>query len=94
MEYRRGRHFDICVELGLSTVYRIDGITVTIYGCWHHTVKALSTFEPYTATAQLTLYFMAVDGRKYSHYCLSVLHHLHMCQLGYSRHNYHRCLPV
>ena len=36
--------------VGLSTVHRIDGLTVAVYGGRHRTVRALSKFGPYTAT--------------------------------------------
>ena len=49
--------------IGLFTVYRIDGITVAVYGCRHRTVGVLSRFGPYTATAQLTPYFTVFHSR-------------------------------
>ena len=52
--------------LGLSTVRRIDGITVAV------TVRALSRFGPYTSTVILQ-YFTDVCGRKYGyHYVLTL----------------------
>ena len=38
------------LPLGLSTVRRIDGLTVPVYGGRHRAVGALSKFGPYTAT--------------------------------------------
>jgi hypothetical protein len=49
--------------LGLCTVYRIDGITVAVYGRRHRTVRVLSKFGPYPATAQLTPYPTIFYGR-------------------------------
>ena len=50
-------------SVGLCTVYRIDGITVAVYGGCHRTVEVPSRFEPYTARAQLTPYFTIFYGR-------------------------------
>jgi hypothetical protein len=49
--------------IGLCTVYRIDGITVAVYGRRHRTVRVLSKFGPYPATAQLTPYPTVFYGR-------------------------------
>jgi hypothetical protein len=38
--------------VGLSTVYRINGMTDAAYGGRHRTVRVLSGFGPYTGTAQ------------------------------------------
>ena len=38
-------------RVGLSTVRRVDGFTVAVYGVCHRTVEGQSIFEPYTATA-------------------------------------------
>ena len=50
--------------LGLCTVYHINGITVAAYGRRHRTIRVLSRFVSYPATAQLTPYFTAFYGRR------------------------------
>jgi hypothetical protein len=46
--------------VGLGTVYRIDGITVAVYGVRNRPVGVPSRFVPYTATAHILPYFTAV----------------------------------
>jgi hypothetical protein len=68
LAYRKSSNIDtqyvkyaetICI--GLSTVYRIDGIMVAVYGVRNHPVRVPSRFVPYTAMAHILLYFTAVN---------------------------------
>ena len=54
-------------QLGLSTVCRIDSLTVPVYGSCHHVIKAFGIFVLYMATAQLQPYFTAIYCCKYGY---------------------------
>ena len=54
-----------CRWLGLGTVYCIDSITVAVYGVRNRPIGVPSRFMPYTATAHILPYFMAVYSHKY-----------------------------
>jgi len=68
------RHGEIMAWiLGLGTVYRIDGITVAVYGVRNRPIRAPSRFVPYTATAHILPYFTAVNTVRVTTYktCIS-----------------------